>query len=177
MTDNEDYYEDIRRYIVPKIGKLFNYLNKRHGTSLQAESENQRDEFSCSVEMSESEFESWLSDNGFEPNPVAFLKSLRLKDSGKREIEDGSWRWIPDADSEYDDRFQLHIRVYDGARRDNVDSDNVFIFAHWEYRWDVAPIRHYLGRELDTEKGSDMIRSMLEGQDIGYDIEYPTVYE
>lgn len=162
--------ERIRRTIIPHLGKGVQYLNQNHGTDLYVENPANSAEFVGRVEMTEHEFEEFLvEDLGFEPNPLAARK-YRDTPNGK-EYEEGSFRWLPDPNDNLNDRFQLHIRVYDGDMAPNADTGYVLVYAHWEYRWDTDPIKHYRGVEWDGEKGIAMVRERLDSHGIKYKTE------
>lgn len=164
-----DILESIRRVVIPPLGYLVQGINELTGLDLYAEGETHKNEFVGKVEMSEDEFEKELYNMGFERNPLASLKQLTRTD----EVEEGSFRWVPRENSEHDSDFQLHVIIYDNSAYPNDSHDGIYVFAHWEYRWDRAPIKHYKGVDMDNAKGVRLMRAFLEEHNIYFANEYP----
>lgn len=165
MSHKQDYWERLRSSIVPPIGVLVQFINETFRQELYVTSESRRNQFVGRVKMDEEEFEEVLHDNGFERNPLASLKN---RFGG--EVEEGSFRKLYPED---DDRFQLHVILYDGSEIQNANTGETFIYAHWEYRWDVHPWKHYRGYDLDADEGVRKMRKILRIEGIDYEFIQP----
>lgn len=166
MAHSQDFTERIRKYIIPKIGAVFQVLNDISGSALYAESKSRRTEFVGRVDMGEEEFEKVLHDMGFERNPFASLKD-RLDTT---EGEEGSFRKIyPDEHPEW----QLHTVIYDGSDINNAESGECFVYSHWEYRWDTHPWKHYLAKDFSAAKGVKKMKHLLDTHGIQYELVQP----
>ena len=166
MGHKHDYWEDLRRFIIPPFGKIVQAINEAIGTELYVHSHSRNHEFVGRVPMSEEDFEEYLHEWGFERNPLAALK-YRLQHS---DVEEGSWRKIGFED---DPEYQIHVILYDGSQINNANDGETFVYAHWEYRWDVHPIKHYRGINIDENKGVKMVRDLLDEADIDYEYVQP----
>lgn len=155
----QDRWERVRRKVIPAIGKAIRYLDRGHGVGLYVTSTTDKPEFVGVVPKSEEAFEKDLEEMGFERNPLASLKSLVTT----KEIEEGSFRWY---DSDGD--FQLHVVIYDGSKMPDAETGETHVYAHWEYRWDVRPIKHYRGINLSDEKGAEMMKKRLDVHGVPY---------
>jgi hypothetical protein len=110
--------------------------------------------------MPEEKFEKVLDDLGFERNPLASLKTL----ASTGETEEGSWRHVENG-SEY----QLHVVLYDGSNVQNADTNCTYVYAHWEYRWDVHPWKHYRGVNYDADTGVKKMKKRLDEYGVNYE--------
>jgi hypothetical protein len=166
MGHEQDYWEGWRRFVIPKLGAIVQFLDELTRRELYVTSVSRNKEFVGAVQMGEEAFEKYLHKRGFERNPLASLKTIESTD----EKEDGSWREInPDGEKE----FQLHVTFYDGKKIQNSDSDTVYIYAHYEYRWDVAPIKHYKAIDMDRKRGVELMRKYLDEDGVNYKFEQP----
>lgn len=166
MGHKHDISERVRNYILPKIGAFFQFLNDITGSDLYATSESRRRQFVARVDMGEEEFEKVLHRMGFERNPLASLKSV----VDTSETEEGSFRKIyPEEHPEW----QLHAILYDGSNVQNANTGETFIYAHWEYRWDVYPWKHYRGHKFNADKGVRRMRKYLNEEGIDYELTQP----
>lgn len=153
MNHASDYWESIRRIVIPKIGKVVQAFNERYRQNLYVTGKSRNQELVGRVPMGEEEFEEVLSELGFERNPLASLKTRRGD-----EIEEGSFRKI--YPSEYPE-WQLHVVIYDGSQINNANTGETFVYAHWEYRWDVHPWKHYRGHDFNPDKGVKLMKKYL----------------
>jgi tRNA splicing ligase len=110
-------------------------------------SKQQADQFVGYVKMGEEEFEKRLHDMGFHRNPLSYWKKVSKKLGG----EEGSWRKV-------EDEWQLHLILY---KDDEHDEERTYLYAHWEYRWDVHPIKHLRGKKINVTKGVNEMRREL----------------
>jgi hypothetical protein len=166
MSHQQDYWEGVRGFVIPKLGIFVQLLEDITGDNYYVQSTTNKYEFVGSVDMPEEEFEQVLHDLNFVRNPLAAWKHLF---NDKTEHEEGSFRWIPPEDSDLNSKFQLHVIIYDGQPVQNSDSDTTFVFAHWEYRWDVHPIKHYRGVDSDAQRGVELMQQKLNEVGVGYD--------
>lgn len=157
-----DFFEAVRLSLIPLLGALVNGYNELTGSDLYVTGATTNEQFVGRVDMSEEQFEQELQQMGFERNPLASLKRLR----GTREYEEGSFRFY-----ESDSDFQLHVIIYDGSVIPNASTGETYVYAHWEYRWDRAPLRHYRGERVDVKYGVDMMRAMLDHSSIEFTTE------
>lgn len=160
MGHKHDWLEPLRRRLVPRIGKLFALLEEYLGEEYYHNSEQRRNQFVGRIEMSEGEFEELLHEYEYDRNPFAWLKS------NDGEVEEGSWRYC-------DDEMQVHLVFYDGEYAPNANSGELFLYAHYEYRWDVHPLKHLSGENVDTNEGVQRVRKMLQDEGIAYDFVQP----
>lgn len=135
MGHKLDIFERIRR----TLGRLITGILKGRDKV-----RTERSEFVGIVSMSEEQFEKRLHEWGFERNTLAWWKYV----PGLSE-EEGSWR-MTDGD------YQLHIMLFESD-----EQDEIYVFAHWEYRWDRYPIRHLRGTNASDTKGVNTMRSIL----------------
>lgn len=163
-----DFFEYLRRSVVPYIGKYVSMFNEAFGTDLYVRSESTDSQFVGVVDVPESSFEMILDQMNFERNPLASLKSRSA------ETEEGSFRWLPPEDSDLDPAKQLHVIIYDGSVVPNANTGRTYIYAHWEYRWDWHPIKHYRGVDMDHRRGVEMMRAKLDEANVAYETELPT---
>lgn len=164
VTVSAPISETARRSAIPFFGGVVNYLNENHGTDLYIEAPSESEEFVGRIEMSEGEFEELLIDGfGLRVNPVASRKYREARDG--KEYEEGSFRLVSGPQS----RKQLHVRVYDGNALPNADTGYVLLYAHWEYRWDTDPWKHYRGEEWNAQRGVRRTRYLLQSHAIDYD--------
>lgn len=155
---------DVRHATLPVLGRIVRYANERYGTDLYVENRTRPVEFVGRVDASGAEFERLLLDElGFEVNPVAARKYRERADG--REYGKGSYRLLPDGSDGRSARKQLHVRVYDG---DDAEAGGILVYAHWEYRWDTDPKKHYRGVEWDAALGVRMTRRLLAANGVGY---------
>lgn len=173
FNPTSDILERVRRFAIPKLGVLVNYINEHTGQDLYVEGPTTPSQFVGRVEMSEEEFEEVLEEMGFQRNPLASLKTH----TRTNEIEEGSFRWLgtqqPPWTADYDDRFQLHVIIYDGKLVPDADVGETYVYAHWEYRWDTDPIKHYRSVDWDAEQGVEMMQRFLDSHGIDYDQQRP----
>lgn len=160
MGHKHDYWEGIRRWFITKLGVLVQLLHDLFGVDLYVQSETHNNRFVGRVPMPEEEFEEVLHDLGFERNPLASLKSLR---SG--EVEEGSWRKVGFEESE----MQLHLVLYDGEPMRSGDAGYTYLYAHWEYRWDIHPWKHYRGHDLNGPEGVRRMKKMLDEYGVNHE--------
>jgi len=158
----QDYWERIRRFILPKVGVFFAALEDFIGDEYYHVSEQRRNQFVGRIEMDEESFEKILDDWGYERNPLAWLKT-RAKTG---EVEEGSWR-------KTDGPMQVHLVLYDGKHAPNANTGELFIYAHYEYRWDEHPIKHFNGVDVDTQTGVQRVRKLLQEEGINYEYVQP----
>jgi hypothetical protein len=125
-------------------------------------SEQRRNQFVGRIEMNEEEFEKLLHKADYERNPMAWLK--RRAKTG--ELHEGSWR-------KTDGDMQTHLILYDGEQAPNAQTGELFIYAHYEYRWDTHPIKHFNGVDADAQTGVRRVRKMLQEKGINYEYIQP----
>lgn len=143
MGHTHDFWETVRHKLAPPIGRLVTGISRAETTD---------DQFVGYVEMGEEEFEEELHEMGFERNPLAYWKYI----PGVGE-EQGSWR-------KNDGKWQLHVILYDGHPNEPHEDHGprTYVYAHWEYRWDVHPIKHIRGIDQDRTKGINEMRRELQ---------------
>lgn len=137
MGHKQDFWEPLRRMMARPIGSLV--------TGVRCSNESPA-RFVGYVEMGEEEFEKELDQMGFHRNPLAYWKKT-LEVLGH---EEGSWRSV-------DGDWQLHVVLYS---RDEYP-DRTYIYAHWEKRWDRAPIAHLNTDGFNVSKGVNKMRREL----------------
>ena len=170
-SSQNSLFETIRRTFIPKLGALVALYNEYTNSSYYVEGETRDNQFVGRVPVGEQEFEKILDSMGFTRNPLASLKSLSTG-----EIEEGSFRWYPSEESELDSDYQLHCVIYDGSLIPDADTGETYVYAHWEYRWDVYPIRHYRGENFDAAMGVDLMQTMLYENYVEYDYQLPPTH-
>ena len=159
--------ENVRRAAFPVLEAVADYTNENYGTDLYVESATRPVEFVGRIGVSGAEFERFLIDDlGFEVDPVASRKYREADD--ERGYEEGSFRLLPDP-SDDDPRKQPHVRIYDGDTIPGAETGYVLVHAHWEYRWDTDPRKHYRGIEWDAERGVQMTRRLLDVNGVDHD--------
>lgn len=166
MSHQHDYWEGLRGYIIPKLGEIVQFINEAFRKELYVTSESRRNQFVGRIDMSVEEFEEVLHDNDFKRNPLASLKTR----VGTNEVEEGSFRKLYPHD---DPEFQLHVIVYDGSDIPKAATGETFVYAHWEYRWDVYPLKHYRGEDFDADIGVRKMREILRIDGIEYEFVQP----
>jgi len=102
------------------------------------------------------DLEERLSDLEFKRNPLA---SLKRSESDYDNFEEGSWRKVGFEDHP---KMQLHVILYDSNAIDNRDDDMTYVYAHWEYRWDVHPIRHFRGKNASGPEGVRRMKKLFD---------------
>lgn len=165
MAHEHDYWEGWRSWFIPKLGGIARFLEDVTGDKYYVESETHNNQFVGRVDMNIERFEESLHEMGFVRNPLASLKQLP---SGK--TEEGSFRKIG-----YDEfpEMQLHVITYDGSKMQNADSSSVYVYAHWELRWDVHPWKHYRGDRFNAQEGVRRMKDLLDQNGINYTLERP----
>lgn len=166
MGHRHDYWESLRKRVIPRLGKVSLFLEEVTGKPYYVTSETRNDQLVGRVDMNIENFEEKLHEMGFQRNPISSLKS-RLHTS---DVEEGSWRKI--GFPEENDK-QLHLVLYDADEVDNADSNAVYVYAHWEYRWDTNPYKHYKGVGLDPKEGVVRTRRLLDDEGIELDFVQP----
>lgn len=166
MAHKHDYWEGIRGWLIPKLGGIAHFLSDVLNDRYYVESATQAGEFVGRVDMGEEEFEKVLHDMGFQRNPLAAWKHL-AKDTDQH--EEGSFRWIPPEDSDLDQKMQLHVILYDGSARNDAETGYTYVYAHWEYRWDVGPWKHYRGYRHSHEQGVEIMTRRLNEQGVEFE--------
>lgn len=161
MTHKHDWTEPLRRRVVPIIGAFAAAIEDYTGTEYYHDSEQRNRQFVGRIEMDEECFERVLHDNNFHRNVPAWLK--RAPDG---EVEEGSWRRV-------DGEMQTHLVFYDGKDAPNARSGQLFLYAHYEYRWDVHPLKHLRGDDIDCDEGVSRVRRLLQDEGIQYDFIQP----
>lgn len=167
MAHKQDFWEKLRKWMIPKLGLVVQFMEDVTGKDYYVESGTHNNQFVGRVRMDEESFERVLHDIGFERNPLAALKHL---ESDQDNYEEGSFRKIG-----FDDApdMQLHVILYDGANMNEGESDCIYVYAHWEYRWDVAPVKHYRGKQVNGPKGARMMKDLLDQHGINYQLIRP----
>lgn len=157
----DDWWERLRLWAIPKLGLGVQLLEDVTGDEYYVTSETHNKQFVGRVNMGEEEFEKRLDEMGFERNPLASLKTL----ASTGEKEEGSWRKVG-----YDDypNKQLHVVLYDGDKIDTSPSNCVYVYAHWEYRWDTHPMKHYRGVDSSGSAGVRRMKNILDARGIVY---------
>lgn len=153
-------WEKLRRSILPRLGIVVQLLEDVTGVPLYVRSGTHTSQFVGRVPYSEPEFESELQEMGFERNPLAALKRLRRTN----EVEEGSFRYVED-----DRDKQLHVVIYDGEPMANAATGVTYVYAHWEYRWDTDPLKHYRGIDVNEAEGVQRMEKHLNEHGIPYD--------
>lgn len=159
----QDWIESLRGWLIPKLGIFSHILEEITGEEFYVESETHRDQFVGRVPMNEESFEKELDDMNFHRNPLAAWKARR-KDP--EDLEEGSWRKVG-----YDEnpRMQLHVVLYDGSPINNADVGCTYVYAHWEYRWDTDPVKHYRGVDYNAGEGVRRVKKLLDENGISYE--------
>jgi len=160
-----DTLEHIRRTYIPLLGMLVSAYNESRGTKYYVQGAVYDSQYVGCIDMSEERFEEELAKLGFERNPLASLKTR----AGTSEVEEGSFRWVPHEPTELDTDYQLHCIIYDGSLVPDADTGVTYVYAHWEKRWDRAPIAHYREVGFAPVKGRRMMREKLDEAGIAYD--------
>lgn len=169
MTHKQDWIETVRGWVIPKLGIFAQWLEDITGDKYYVESTTHNNQFVGRVNMKEGEFEEVLHDMGFHRNPLAAWKSL---ESNPDNEEEGSWRKIG---FDGDEDKQLHVILYKGSNMQNGDNDYIYVYAHWEYRWDTDPWKHYKGGHgvYSGAKGVKKMKNYLDEKGIEYELVRP----
>lgn len=162
MGHQHDYWEGWRSWFIPKLGVIAQFLQDVTGDRYYVTSEANRNELVGRVPVQTEEFEEMLHEWGFRRNPLASLKHLSTDED---EWESGSWRKIG-----YEDHpeMQLHVIYYNGNKIEGAADDHTFIYAHWEVRWDVHPLKHYWGYGFDADEGVRRMKDILDQNGVPY---------
>lgn len=160
MGHTHDYLENLRRWLIPKLGVVAQFLEDATGDDYFVMSETHNSQFVGRVPMACEDFEEKLHGMGFTRNP---LSSLKQRGSG--ETEEGSWRLI----AEDCPKFQIHVVLYDGSDVNNAETGVTYVYAHWEYRWDVHPLKHYWAEGYDSAKGRKRMARLLDDNGIEHE--------
>lgn len=162
MGHRHDWWEPVRHWLIPKLGVVSQFVEDATGRSYYVESETHANQFVGRVPMPEEQFEGVLHELGFERNPLSALKSR-----GSGEAEEGSWRKVGISGHP---NMQIHIVLYDGDKMpDAGDSGYTYVYAHWEYRWDTHPLRHYRLEDYDADEGVKRMKKLLDERGISYE--------
>jgi hypothetical protein len=162
MSYRKDYWERIRKYVIPKLGEITQFIEDITGAYYYVKGETHNNQFVGRVPLGEESFEKELSEMGFERNPLASWK--RLASTGEQ--EEGSFRKI--GFDKHPDK-QLHVVLYDGKKINNAEVDVTYVYAHLEYRWDTDPIKHYRSVEMSGPDGVRMMKKLLDENGIMYE--------
>lgn len=153
MTHKHDFVERVRRYFIPKLGRVTAAINRETGTDYYVERPTDHREFVGTVPLDEEALEARLHDINAVRNPLAAWKHL----PGVGVDEQGSWAWRGDVLVDENGNYvfehdpwadmQLHFILYE------IDGSlgSTAVFAHWEYSWKTHPIKHYNGGGLNGE--------------------------
>lgn len=166
MGHNHDYWEGWRGWLIPKLGAVAQLIEDVTGGHYYVRGETHNNQFVGRIPMSEEEFEKELHDLGFHRNPLSAWKTL----NSTGETEEASFRKIGFEDSP---KYQLHVVLYDGSNIQNAETDHTYVYAHWEYRWDIHPIKHYRGENKSGSKGVQKMKNMLDAEGIVYELIRP----
>lgn len=161
-SHRQDWIETVRRTVIPRLGLMTQFIEDVTGERYYVNSTTHTNQFVGRVGMCEEVFEKRLTEMGFVRNPLASWK--RLGTTGER--EEGSFRKI-DFDESPD--MQLHVILYDGEPINNAAVNVTYVYAHWEYRWDVHPIRHLRKKELSGPDGVRKMKKLLDENGINYE--------
>jgi len=155
--------------LIPPLAHVVNIYNEVCHDDLYVEGTSSSNQFVGCVPKAEEPFEGDLERMQFVRNPLASLKRM----PGTGEIEEGSYRRLGDQNEPWtcnqDETHQLHVIIYDGSTVPNGSSSETYLYAHWEYRWDVQPLKHYRGVEFDANKGVRIMKKLLDRYNIDYD--------
>lgn len=146
MGYSEDVINAARRSFYPQIHYLL-----RGSFGGYAVSHTTADEYVLTAHCSEDALESLLDRLGFSRNPIAALK-VRMDGN----TAEGSWVWRPSPLAS----SQLHIVLHELE-----DTEGIDVYAHWECSWIRHPYKHYVARGYDAEKGVELARRRLVGDD------------
>lgn len=152
LEPTDDTMEDVRRTIIPPVDAAVEEYNDAAGTDYYAECNTTDEQYVGAVSKGERQFEQDLESMGFERNPVACLKDQE----STNETEDGSFRLVQGD-------YQLHVVIYNRGK-----PDTTYVYAHWEYRWDTHPIKHYDEDEFSESKGISRMRELMDEHNITY---------
>jgi hypothetical protein len=158
-----DFWERIRAVILPRLGIAVQYIEDIAGNKYYVRSETHNNEFVGRVPFPEENFERKLDTMDFQRNPLSSWKRL---ESDPDQYEEASFRKI--GFDEYPD-MQIHVVLYDGSNIQDADSGYTYIYAHWEYRWDKHPIKHYYGKEKSGPEGVKKMKDILDQRGIPYE--------
>lgn len=166
MGHTHDWLEQLRGWLIPKLGSVVQLLEDVTGDKYYVESETHNSQFVGRVDIDIDTFEKKLHKMGFGRNPMSALKHLS---SGQK--DEGSWRRVGYDGSHPD--MQLHVILYDGRRMKNCPDACVYVYAHWELRWDTDPVGHYRGNNVQPAEGVRRMKDHLDQNGIGYTLERP----
>lgn len=149
-----------------QLGLLAQFLEDVTGRPFYTDSGIHNKQFVGRVPLSLGEFEQELHDMGFERNPLSSWKTL----GETNESEEASWRKVG-----YDNfpDYQLHLIVYDGDKIGRANSGHVYLYAHWELRWDKHPWRHYRSVNESGPEGVRRMKDILDANGIVYELIRP----
>lgn len=165
FTATNDFFERLRSVIIPPLGAFVQSLNESYGFDLYVNGATRKRQFVGHVDMPEEEFETVLTDMGFQRNPLASLKHLAHKTN---EHEEGSFRLVHEDFDQIHPDYQLHVVLYDGSVLPDAETGVTYVYAHYEYRWDKYPIKHYRGVGMRVDAGVRMMRKLLTEEHIEY---------
>ena len=137
MGHDQDFWEVIRKHLARPIGAFV--------TGVRCSTEDPS-RFVGYVEMDEEKFEEELHKMGYHRNPLSYWK----KTVSILGHEEGSWR-------KNDGKWQLHAVLY----KHEDHPDLTYIYAHWEHRWDVSPLKHLRAEGFNVTKGVNEMRRDL----------------
>lgn len=103
------------------------------------------------VSLSGDELKKAFEQMGFTEKPLATRKSFRA-------VREQSWRRVEESSD-----MQLHAIVYDAS------GDYSYIYAHWEYRWDLSAWKHIRGHDFDADKGVKKMKELLNQNGINFE--------
>lgn len=167
MGHGQDWIERFRRWFIPKLGQFVQLWNDIRRDNHYVTSTLPSNQFICRVPMGEEEFEKELVEMGFERNPLASLKTL----ASTGEVEEGSWRKVGYGGEDSD--MQLHIILYDGNKMADAKTDYVYLYGHFELRWDTDPYGHYRAHDFRVEEGAKLMKDLLGQRGISYEVVRP----
>jgi hypothetical protein len=134
-----DCVDSLREYL-PAVGELTKYI-----PGIYVESVVDSTEFVCVIDKELWAVEHDLVRAGFQRNPVAAYK--RLENSDAREAS--NWR------KKYPQGKQLHIVLF-------REAGGVGVYAHYEWAWDEAPLKHYQGKDVEDTRGAAIAEKELQ---------------
>ena len=143
MSHESDWIEAARRLLYPRLHPLL------HIVGLYSVGPVSEAQHVATIQMGEEEFEKYIlhAPHRFERNPIASYKtapdgrkstlSLRLTHAGS---EHYNTQYV-------DEKKQLHWTLFNAA-------DGVLdLYAHYEYDWQVAPVKHLRGEGMSDDIG------------------------
>lgn len=145
------------------LGLLTQFLEDVTGKRFYADSEKHNEQFVGRVPMPEREFEQELRDLGFERNPLAEWKHPFSEPDN---YEEASFRKVDWSDYP---QMQLHAILYDGFNMSVGEDGYTYVYAHWEYRWDIDAWKHFRRSHYSGPIGVRKMKSLLDEAGIGYE--------